>query len=207
MSLSVITPPSALPIDVGAVKRSLGADGADVCDEDVGRMIKAAVGQIDGPTGWLGRAICLQTLELRLDGFCDDVPLPYPPFVGSLVIKYDDAAGAEQTLADSNYRVIGGDRPRLVRKPAVTWPSVYSQEECVRIRWQSGYTDEAIPACVQEAVIVMVRAAHSLGLRNLFISSETTDGVGSTSYVVSDNAAKVMREAAENLLAGLRVYS
>jgi uncharacterized phiE125 gp8 family phage protein len=208
MSVVVIAAPTALPIGTEAARRRLRVSTEDIGNVDLERLVKAATQQIDGPTGWVGRAFITQTLELRLDEFCDRIKLPYPPFIEIVSVKYDDDDGEEQTLNASNYRVVGGDRPFLILSANGSWPTLSGEEECVRIRYKCGYGEDEddVPAKAQEAILVMAKAAYDLGDRNIYVGSEQVEGVGAISYVVNENAQKVMREAAENLLQGLVVY-
>ncbi|MGY2732807.1 head-tail connector protein [Sphingomonas sp. UYP23] len=67
MQVVVVTPPSPF-VDLDLAKQHLRVDGSDD-DSLISLYIAAAQSMIDGPGGWLGRAIGVQTLELRLDGF------------------------------------------------------------------------------------------------------------------------------------------
>jgi uncharacterized phiE125 gp8 family phage protein len=212
MSVVVITPPTVLPVDMGAASRHLHIDGdtdTDVTDDDIARLIAASAGQIDGPSGWLGRALINQTLELRTEWFDDwQCYLPYPPFGAVTSIKYDDATGAEQTVDPTTYRVVGGDEPKLILAANKSWPLPNGQPECVRIRYTAGYGEdpEAVPAAIRQAILIMAQMLYGMSERNLFVSSEMVDGVSTTQFVVSPNAAAAMKVAVESLLATYRVF-
>jgi hypothetical protein len=96
------------------------------------------------------------------------------------------------------------------------WPNTYPQPECVTIRFVAGYApgtgspgDPAlnVPAPIKQAMLLMIKNLYALGERNLFVSAETVDGVGSQQFIVSENASKVMNEAADLLLAPLRIWN
>lgn len=116
-------------------------------------LVAAAQQHIDGPSGWLGRAVGRQTLELLCSGFpCgQDERLPYPPAASVVQITYDDAAGAAQTLPDTAYALYGDV---LALKPGQSWPAVFDKPENVRIRYLAGY--ETVPAPIVAAVKLMV---------------------------------------------------
>ncbi len=67
MPVVVVSPPAPL-VGLDLLKQHLRVDGSDD-DALITAYAAAAQGQIDGPAGWLGRAIGPQTLELRLDRF------------------------------------------------------------------------------------------------------------------------------------------
>src|SRR5579875_4153338 len=114
MFVAVITPPEPL-VELDLAKQHLRVDDGD-SDDLINAYIAAAQANIDGPGGWLGRAIGLQTLEVRLDSFhprhwerrgypiwaegawtdwtCwplqNRIRLPYPPLVSITSITYED---------------------------------------------------------------------------------------------------------------------
>jgi uncharacterized phiE125 gp8 family phage protein len=131
-------------------------------------MRDAAVQLLDAASrGWLGRALSLQTWELRLDAFPlrDDgssasIPLPFPPLRSVTSIKYDDSSGTEQTLDPSSYRIAGGDVAAVSTVYGVAWPSARYAEESVRIRFACGYGDDEgatpLPAAIISALLLMI---------------------------------------------------
>lgn len=223
MQLYLITAPTDEVVSLEEAKAQLRITDAD-SDEMIEALIDAAVMQIDpAGGGWLARAIRPQTWELRLDGFpcyyqryvnrAYEMALPYPPLISVDSVKYDDGDGVEQTLVDGvGYRVFGvGSFCKASIAPIYngSWPtSVRSDPESVRVRFTCGYDPsfgnsppvDQLPAPIKQAVLLMVRYLFGLGERNLFVSSETVDGVGSQNFVVSDNAAAVMKRASESLL-------
>ena len=80
MRVIVITPPAPV-VTWEEADQHLRLDGDDEQREMVERLIAAATQHIDGPDGWLGRALGLQTLEARMCGFCDLIRLSYQPIV------------------------------------------------------------------------------------------------------------------------------
>lgn len=77
----VVVEPSAPVVTLQEMERHL----ADLPDEDqqyVSLLIAAATAWIDGPAGWLGRAIGPQLLEYRDDEPCSSlVALPFGPVI------------------------------------------------------------------------------------------------------------------------------
>jgi uncharacterized phiE125 gp8 family phage protein len=233
-SLYLITRPDDDVVTLGEAKAQLRITTTDN-DDMIQALIDAAVAQIDPASGgWLGRAIRPQTWELRGNGFpcyyegcgytrnfhrayaCE---LPYPPLISVDSVKYDDGEGVERTLVENTgYRVFGlGSIGKASITPVYngSWPSsVRADAESVRIRFTCGYPidfgnsppTDILPVPIKQAVLLMVKHLWGLGERNLFVSAETVDGVGSRNFVVSENAAIVMKAATENLLAPYRVY-
>lgn len=103
-------------------------------DEDglIEGYIAAASAWIDGPAGWLGRSIGLQTLELRSNVFSGCERLPYGPIISIASVKYIDAQGVEQTVDPAQYEVIDGG---LAVKSGSAWPSHRGDVEGVRVRY------------------------------------------------------------------------
>lgn len=172
-------------------------------DPAITRMIAAAQRTIDGPTGWVGRAFGKQTLEIWLEAFpCGGVTL-LGPVIGSVSIKYLDVHEVEQTLDPVYYRLAGND---LLFRPGFRAPGAACAPDAVRIRYEAGYAATDVPPEAKEAVILMALHAKAVGTDNLFLRSETVEGVGAFQYTVSDQAGAVISRAVDGLLVGLRVY-
>jgi hypothetical protein len=145
----VVTPPEPVVSYAEAVAR-LRLAGGTAEQGDVEGMIAAATSLIDGPGGWLGRAIGAQILEARLDAFTAEMELPFPPVAAIVSVKYIDADGAEQTMGSGDYYLAGR---KLMLTPGKSWPSARAQAEAVRIRYDAGY--EAIPPNIKSAILLM----------------------------------------------------
>lgn len=147
-TLVVITQPTDPVPSLDEVKAHLRQDFADD-DDDIKSKIWGAITEFEDPNlGWLGRSILARELELRLDGFCDVIALPGGPLLEGedFLISYDDAAGVEQTLPDTVYRVVNpelADCSVLVRK-GQAWPTVSGEAQCVRLRYWAGYADDDV---------------------------------------------------------------
>lgn len=163
MHLLVVTPP--LPVvTLTEAKAHLRRDDED--DNDlVAAYLAAAQGSIDGPPGWLGRALGLQTLELHCEGFLglDCLTLPCPPFVDMVSIGYRDHAGAWQMLDPALVETTPWGRIQAV--PGQTWPTPLYGRSTVRIRYRAGYPDmpgedgapatSTLPAPIRAAILMM----------------------------------------------------
>jgi uncharacterized phiE125 gp8 family phage protein len=150
MSVVVVTPPVP-DIDLELVKSHLRVE-SDGDDTLIEAYVAAACSHIDGPQGWLGRAIWTQTLELRQNVFCGPIPLPYGPVESLTSIKYVDAAGVEQTLDSAVYSLLPPGVVGLTYGSA--WPTLRGDAQGVRIRYVAG-SDETPPA-IRAAVLLMV---------------------------------------------------
>ncbi|HEV7286678.1 MAG TPA: hypothetical protein VGN75_17640 [Kaistia sp.] len=201
MTVVVITPPAALltPADIP------GPHAAD--DATVAALIQAATEQIDGPDGWLRRAIGPQVLEMRGYFGREYLQLPYPPLIEIIEVAYADADGVEHLLDPAEYqkRDCG-----LSFKLGAGW---VRSHVCGRIRYRAGFDGRSpadggtgpVPERVRQAVVLAVRQLQAAGVENLFLRSEEIEGVGSTQYVVSEAAGAVITRAIDSLLSGLRI--
>lgn len=122
-------------------------------DEDglIEGYIAAASAWIDGPAGWLGRSIGLQTLEVRSNVFAGCERLPYGPVISITSVKYIDAQGVEQTVDPAHYEVIADG---LSVKSGFAWPSHRGDAEGVRVRYVAG--EPIFPPQVRQAVLLLV---------------------------------------------------
>lgn len=159
---------------------------------DVEAMIAAACAMFDGPTGWLGRALGEQTLELRCDAFHDcegnPVRLPYPPIAALVSVKYLDSDGVEQTAANGDFELLGDE---LVPAFGKSLPATLARREAVRIRYSAGYDADMLPANVKAAILLAVGDMHRF-----------RETLAMTSVDELPSAASV-----NNLVGSLRVYS
>lgn len=162
MRLIVRTPPTESLITLEDARlqcrvTALGSPPAHPEDTLIESYIDAATRELDGPRGWLGRALVEQGLELQLDTFpCWGrvLRLPLPPLRAVTGIAYVDSDGAAQTLDPASYRVIGGatGSPLVVtdEEPAyiegaygIEWPSVSPNMGAVVVSYTAGYGDAA----------------------------------------------------------------
>jgi len=169
MSVVVIDPPEDAVVSLEEAKAHLRVDHDD--DNDyIESLVDVATATIDGPAGWLGRCLVEQTLEWRGPGFAPcDGRLPYPPVISVESVKYDDNVGAEQTVPNGNYRVVGQpSQPRLILAFGASWPSARCDDEAVRVRYVAGWPvetegdgEDAVttwtgPAPIRHAILLMV---------------------------------------------------
>lgn len=163
MSLVVVIPPAAL-LTLAEAKAHLRVDGADE-DAYIAGLIAAAQGTIDGPMGWLGRSLGVQTLELRAPGFDGfgggDLVLPCGPVIDVLALAYVAVGGALTVLDPAAYAVDADGRigPMLFG----LWPSVQLRRDAVRVRYRAGYPPSdgdapvpTVPAPILHAMKVMI---------------------------------------------------
>lgn len=153
MRVVVIEPASPI-VTIEEARRHL----MDLPEEDeplVEMFIAAACAWIDGPAGWLGRAIGVQVLEWQGAGWlCRGETLPFPPELEIISIKYVDGNGDEQNwpIPDPLY--------------FSDLPAVRGHPGDVKIRYRAGYgakdpQDEtkwiaAAPAPIKVAVLMLV---------------------------------------------------
>jgi uncharacterized phiE125 gp8 family phage protein len=204
MRLVLVTPPTVEPLTVAEAKARLNI-GDEVSDEVMQAYITAARQRIDGADGWLGRAINTQTWQGRADAFptCDGgrIYIPLPP-LQSLTVKYLNAAGSTVTLTEGvDYRLVQAQRPYIV--PISGWPG----SSDVTIEFVAGYgnTGTSVPEPIRTAVALGAGHLRSISARDLSVSEEVEEGIGSTRYVVSQNAGDVIDYTVECLLSTYQV--
>ncbi|UIJ43720.1 hypothetical protein LZK98_11525 [Sphingomonas cannabina] len=186
MRVVVVVPPDPV-VTWADADAHLKLDGDTEQQAEVEAMIAAATQHIDGPDGWLGRSLGIQTLEVSLDRFdAGGIILPFPPISSVTTVSYIDTNGLEQTLDSSAYRLLGD---RLVPVFGGAWPETRSEEEAVTIRFVAGY--DQLPAPIRAAILLMVGDLY----RN---RGEAVIGAGSSKVDMSPTV--------RNLLAPFRVW-
>lgn len=144
MSLVVVTPPEPVVL-LETARAHLRIDGADD-DALVARLVAAATRELDGPGGWLGRAIGLQTLRLTTDAFGARMPLPCPPIVSVTSVVYTDWAGSPLIVPADRYELLGSE---LAPIWGAVWPAA-------RTRVAITYTAGQPPSEVDERIITAI---------------------------------------------------
>lgn len=204
----VVVPPEPVvtPADVP------GDHAAD--DATVAALIAAATAEIDGPAGWLGRAIGPQTIELRMDGFswCDDGMLPFPPAIEVVSVVYLDENEDEQIVGAADYALAG---QRLYAKSTSSTPTVGPDFEGVRIRYRAGYdgpinasppgTTGSVPPPIIEWIKMRATQLLALKAADPLVRSETTVDLDSVTYAQGGETT-VIDTLSAALLSPYKVY-
>lgn len=170
MALKLITPPADTPVSLTEAKAHLRVDHSDD-DVMIGSLIDAVTDHVQGKDGFLGRALIDQTWELVLDEFPEnELKIPLPPLIEVLSVKYDDAAGNEQTIDPADYTVDTVSEPGWIL-PGTTWPATFDGINSVRIQYRAGYLDTSSPPVA--AVPADIKAAMLLMIGTLYAQRET----------------------------------
>lgn len=191
MHVRVIVPPQ--PVVTWAVAKEHLREDTDEQKAYAEGLIAAATAWLDGPDGWLGRAIGKQTLELVDCSFGND-RLPFPPIVSVESVTYLGADGVDHEMEEGDFLQLlnGSISPPLGQ----SWPSVGESPEAVRVRYVAGYPDttgdtpvSTVPAPIKQAILLLVG--------HWFRNRET---------VVTGTIAASLPLAAEALLSPYRVW-
>lgn len=156
MIVRVITPPAPIVTWADAQKH------LRVEDEEQGYvegLIDAATSWIDGPAGWLGRAIGVQTLELADSGFGND-RLPFPPLITVETITYLGTDGVDHEMVEGDFmQLMNGSIAPLAGQ---SWPAVGSSSEAVRVVYTAGYPPvgdpsvSTVPPAIKQAILLLI---------------------------------------------------
>lgn len=156
MALRSFAAPAETPVTLAEAKAHLRViDSAD--DAMIQIYLDAAVSNLDGRQGLLGRAIVTQTWELVYDEFpCGPIELPLGPLQSVTSVKYFDTAGIEQTLAPAAYSVDAASDPGWLA-PTADWPATFDMVNAVVIRYVAGYgLAAAVPAAIKAGILLMI---------------------------------------------------
>ena len=166
MKLSLVSAPAVLPVTTQEVMDFARID-IDPGGSLFANLISAAVQNIDGRDGLLGRALITQTWRATWDGFPRTGPiiLPLPPCQSVASITYLDTFGTLQTLPTSVYRVVGlGTPDGAMIEPTIgnSWPDTASLLDCLTITFTAGYgdTSASIPEPIRTAIKIHFACLH-----------------------------------------------
>lgn len=151
MAIVVIEPPEPL-VSLELAKAHLRVDDDD-SNILIGAYIAAVSEHLDGPDGWLGRAIGEQTLEWTTAGFpaTTYLRLPFEPVQTIESVHYVNDAGVDTVWPDADYTL---SRGALSLVYGGSWPAGRVYADAVRIRWVAGYS--TVPAAIVAAALIMV---------------------------------------------------
>jgi uncharacterized phiE125 gp8 family phage protein len=133
-------------------------------DDHLTRLIKAATQQAIVRSG---RQLLTATYRLTIDCFptCyGKIALPLPPVQSVESINYYDAAGVQQTLAETVYRLLDQREPaEICLKSGQSWPTTYDEPDAVEIDYTAGVCDTAaeLPEeweWFRQAILILVKA-------------------------------------------------
>lgn len=198
MPVVVITPPSAA-VTLEEAKLHLRLT-RDVEDGLISTFIGAATRVIDGPEGWLGRALAPQVLELRTAASPAAVKLPFPPLIAVQSIKYLDGNDVEQAADPEEFFFGGQNANVLVAKTgSYPWSGASTRGDALRIRYTAGYAQSPTADPLISAVPEPIKAAILLMVGDLYANRETV--------AAGQMTAIPMSTTVEALLLPYRVWS
>ena len=148
MKYAKTTAPTALAVTLSEVKDHLVVSHSDD-DELITEKINQAVDYCEQYTG---RFLMPQVWTVYLDGWFD-VDLPFPP-VQSVVVKYRDTDGAEQTLDAAEYQLDAFSAPPRIYFTGAL-PALSSGYNNVWVEVTAGYVDE-VPPGIGAAILLIV---------------------------------------------------
>ena len=125
-------------------------------DELVNALTNAAQDKVEGDTGLVLRARSVSIAFDDWGGNC--LPLWRGPVSSVTSIVYDDANGAQQTLAADQYRLrdyFGAKA--IVPAYGVSWPELENVSGCVRVTYIAGYANNyAVPPALRQAALLLI---------------------------------------------------
>jgi uncharacterized phiE125 gp8 family phage protein len=161
-----VTAPANLPVTLTEAKAHIDVEHSEH-DALITMFLQAATDHVDGPRGFLGRALVDQTWDYYTDAFPNDcdpnlyLHLPLPPLIEVVGVYYTDTAGDEQTVDAATYTVdLANSRVALV--PNGSWPTAGSYLNAVRVRFRAGYIttdsppDDDVPPAIKAGILLMV---------------------------------------------------
>ena len=144
MTARLKTAPAKEPMTLQEAKDHLRVTFTDD-DAYIDPLIPAARKEAED---YMERALVTQTWELFLDKFpktsSEPILVPRPPLISITSIKYIDGDGAEQTWANTEYKVDEKAAPgRIFPAFDKTWPTPRLEANAVTIEFQAGYGPNA----------------------------------------------------------------
>jgi len=178
--LILVTAPTMEPVTLVEARLqcrvdAVGSPAASALDALLERYVSAAVAHLDGPFGYIGRALVTQTWDLKLDSFPAEIVIPMPPLQSVDSLSYIDPDGETVTLSAESpliYQIVTDTRRRARIVPAYgeSWPTARDVPDAVTVRFTCGWRHDDSP---QEPVPESIRNALLLMVEDLFDGKES----------------------------------
>lgn len=190
-----IVEPATSALDLSQVKLALrAAGGAD--DLLIQQTMAGVVAAWDGWGGELNRCLITQTWRQTLPEFpCSGEIALCLPDVVSVVVKYLDAASAEQTLSAASYLLTNGvEGAAITLLSGFAWPTTASRPDAVRVEITAGFgpTPADLPADLKAGLGDMVAMSYFAAGRDHRIRSEQVPGVQTVEWFGSGPGGAAM---------------
>lgn len=173
--LTRVSPPVSEPVSLAEVKEHLNYD-LDDRDAYISRLIWQATEVVEGPAG-IGMALMSQQWRLSLDCFPAVIEIPIWPVTSVDSVTYTDTAGAEQTVAASDYKVDLDMTPaRVAPVYGKTWPTSRKELGAVKVTFTAGRSNpDDVPESIKGAILLMI--AHWFDNRSAVVTGATSSEV------------------------------
>lgn len=164
-TIRTVTTPSTIPLPftLADAKVHLRVDDAAE-DTLITSQIRAAMRHVENTTGHI---LTPRVLEMAQHGFPDGrdvILLPREPVTGIVSVKYDDAAGAEVALTNTDYRWNVAAPNLILPTFGVDWPVTSHELPSVRIQFNAGYpAGEIEPDLVAATKLVLTHLYEDRG--------------------------------------------
>jgi uncharacterized phiE125 gp8 family phage protein len=168
MRLSLITAPTAEPVDLAEVKAQCRVEEADSDALLTGQATAARI----YAEGFMGRQLITATWELWLESFpcgSDRICVPLPPLQSVTSIKYIDTSGVLQTWGATYYLVVSeaatspyAQKATIEPVYGTTWPVCREQPNAVQVKFVAGYgaSSASVPEAIRRAILQGVSAQY-----------------------------------------------
>ncbi|NJC06519.1 putative phiE125 gp8 family phage protein [Sphingomonas kaistensis] len=157
MSVTVVTPPTLLPVTLEEAKLSLKRLDTER-DSEITLLIKAMTAQVEEE---IGISLMQRTLRFVRDGFSDWIALPRGPVAEVTAVQYVDTAGVTHTAAPGLYTVdLASAEQGIVRNADAAWPDALPGINAVSITYKAGFP--VLPDeywALKAAILTLVRHA------------------------------------------------
>jgi uncharacterized phiE125 gp8 family phage protein len=164
MGIDVTTAPSEEPVSLAEARLHLGIHSSLTADDSmITTLIKVARQSVEN---YLNRAICTQTITLKIDNFPAFINLPRLPVQSITSITYIDEDGVASAFTDYLANLSGVYSNIIEPAYGYSWPSTRYVSGAVTVVYVAGWgnpsdSPDPIPMPIKQAILLMLGSMYA----------------------------------------------
>jgi uncharacterized phiE125 gp8 family phage protein len=177
MAYKIITAATTEPITLAEARSHLRIEafGSPLAHPDDAQITMMITSAREWCEQYTSMAFAVQTIEMAMDIFPDEIELPLVPTNSITSVTYSDTANATQTLSNTTYLLDDYSKPnKLALTLNSKWPSTSEVTNNIKVRMVVGNTSVTIPSPIKSAMLLLIGSLYENRQEDLQSSSRAT---------------------------------